>query len=702
MRSHRAISNAHHIFRAPGAPRARRSGAIALAPRLAWHRFLALASLILLALVSLPASGADAPAASSGVPALAPIPAARAAQRLAVITIQGEIHAITARSFERRLKAAVDGGADGIIVELNTPGGEVGAVLDICTMIKQSPIANTIAWVHPTAYSGGAIIALACREIVLSSVATMGDAAPVSGNPIQFAQGLKDTERQKILAPLLAEVVDSARRRGYDEKLVQGFLTLGVELWLVRDKQTGQRYFVDENEYRAIFGTEPTRGRPYVASGSASAAWSADDATSAPSNDDVAQGLVEEPSRDADRPSSSATGDSGDDSQGDAAGPTAFRPASPALEDVPVSDIKIDTASTRPTFSSADRGRFELVEYAVDGNTLLTLKEGDLRRYGFADPLLTINNDQDLLALTGAQHIIRLDQSWSEDLVAFMTMGMTGLIVRGVLIIVFLLAMFIELSMPGVGLPGAIALLALVGLIVPPMLMGASTWWALAMILLGILLVLLELFVLPGFGLPGVLGLVMLFGGLVGTFAGVGQLFPGTGPDSGASLSWAASVVLLAGFVAGVGIYFFVRYTDKFPLAGKLVLADRAVVGDDDTSGGMLAAMSTATDTSRGPVALGAKGRAVSPLRPSGSAEFGDTLVDVVSEFGFIETGAPVRVTSVTEYRVAVERIRDDAAPNSTGPGNLGSSNLGPGAGPGAGLTPDLPSDSAPRGEAKA
>lgn len=686
MRSHRAIAHLQSNFRA------RRVSAAVTTPRLAWHRFLALASLILLALVSLPASGADVPAASSGVSALAPIPAARAAQRLAVITIQGEIHAVTARSFERRLKAAVDGGADGIIVELNTPGGEVGAVLDICTMIKQSPIANTIAWVHPTAYSGGAIIALACREIVLSSVATMGDAAPVSGNPIQFAQGLKDTERQKILAPLLAEVVDSARRRGYDEKLVQGFLTLGVELWLVRDKQTGQRYFVDENEYRAIFGTEPTRGRPYVASGAASARASEDQSAAAPSNDDVAQGLVDEPARDADRPGSSAatTGDDDDAAPSDA-GPTAFRPASPALEDVPVSDIKIDTASTRPTFSSADRGRFELVEYAVDGNTLLTLKEGDLRRYGFADPLVTINNDQDLLALTGAQHIVRLDQSWSEDLVAFMTMGMTGLIVRGVLIIVFLLAMFIELSMPGVGLPGAIALLALVGLIVPPMLMGASTWWALAMILLGILLVLLELFVLPGFGLPGVLGLVMLFGGLVGTFAGVGQLFPGTGPDTGASLSWAASVVLLAGFVAGVGIYFFVRYTDKFPLAGKLVLADRAVVGDDDTSGGMLAAMSTATDTSRGPVALGAKGRAVTPLRPSGSAEFGETLVDVVSEFGFIESGAPVRVTSVTEYRVAVERIRDDAGSNTTGPKPAGP-----------GPTPDPSSDSAPRGEAKA
>jgi membrane-bound serine protease (ClpP class) len=62
---------------------------------------------------------------------------------------------------------------------------------------------------------------------------------------------------------------------------------------------------------------------------------------------------------------------------------------------------------------------------------------------------------------------------------------------------------------------------------------------------------------------------------------------------------------------------------------------------------------------SKGPVARGAVGRATTPLRPSGTAEFDDRLVDVVAEFGFIDAGRRVRVTSVTEYRVAVEEIRE-------------------------------------------
>ncbi|MDX2114911.1 MAG: ATP-dependent Clp protease proteolytic subunit [Planctomycetota bacterium] len=595
-------------------------------------------------------SAASVSAGSSGAGPMA-VPAARHAANLAVITIEGEINAVTAHSVKRRMARAVDGGADGIVFDLNTPGGEVGAVLEICTAIKQSPIANTIAWVNPTAYSGGAIIALACREIVLAPHATMGDAAPVSGNPVQFAQGLQATERQKILAPLLAELVDSARLRGYDEKLVQGFVTLGVELWRVRDRQTGRMYFVDEAEYRAIFDEEPRRGRPYVASGAASAG-------------PVAAGEAAEGEEPDARASSSDSGSRGEE---EGASATAFNSASPAIAEQTERDVDfiLTTPSTRPVFSAAERGRYELVEYATDGQTLLTLKESDLKRYGFADPAHTIATDAELKSFTGATNLSRLDQSWSESLVAFMTMGFSGLVVRGVLIVVFLMAMFIEMSMPGVGLPGMIALGALAGLIVPPLLIGASAWWAMAMILSGVALILMELFILPGLGIPGVLGLLLLFAGLIGTFAGAGQLFPGVGPDgAGGPLAWAVSVVCLSVFVAGVGVYLFTRYTHKFPVAGRLVLADQQVVSDEDAPT-MLGAMNPSTGRER--VAVGALGRTTTVLRPSGTAEFDDELIDVVAEIGFIDRGVPVRVTSVTEYRVAVEPAGSSDAP-ATGP----------------------------------
>ena len=87
----------------------------------------------------------------------------------AVIPIHGEIDDIVRDSVERRLTAARDAGATTIIFEMNTPGGLVTSALDICRLIKNlPPEARTVAWVHSDAYSAGAMISVACREIWMS------------------------------------------------------------------------------------------------------------------------------------------------------------------------------------------------------------------------------------------------------------------------------------------------------------------------------------------------------------------------------------------------------------------------------------------------------------------------------------------------------------------------------------------------------
>jgi len=143
-----------------------------------------------------PTANPAQPPAQATVPI---VPASRQADNIAILTIEGGIDSVTAASIERRLEEAVAGGANAVVIDLNTPGGEVPSVLEICSMVKRSPV-PTYGWVNPAAYSGGAFIALACDEIILAPSGTMGDAAPVSGNPIAFAQGLAPTEVVQALA----------------------------------------------------------------------------------------------------------------------------------------------------------------------------------------------------------------------------------------------------------------------------------------------------------------------------------------------------------------------------------------------------------------------------------------------------------------------------------------------------------------------
>ena len=94
---------------------------------------------------------------------------------------------------------------------------------------------------------------MACREIVVAPGSTFGDAAPInaSGAPIPA------TERAKIESPVLVEVLDSARRNHYDERLVEAFVSVGVELWLLENTLDSTIVCVNKNEFRTLFGKDP-------------------------------------------------------------------------------------------------------------------------------------------------------------------------------------------------------------------------------------------------------------------------------------------------------------------------------------------------------------------------------------------------------------------------------------------------------------
>lgn len=159
-----------------------------------------------------------------------PVPASRQANNIALLEVAGPIDRLTRQSLLRRAEEASASGADLLILELDTPGGDLEATLEICLFLKEKTSLRTGAWVHPEAYSAGAIMALATDDIVMVPGARMGDAAPIQMSPLGLVE-LSTTERAKIEAPVLAEVVDSARRNGYDEKLVQSMVSVRFALF---------------------------------------------------------------------------------------------------------------------------------------------------------------------------------------------------------------------------------------------------------------------------------------------------------------------------------------------------------------------------------------------------------------------------------------------------------------------------------------
>lgn len=185
------------------------------------------------------------------------IPADRKASKVAVLPVTGAIDEVTLWSLERRLKSAREAGFDAVVIELDTPGGEVGAMLDICLRIKSDAPANTVAWIRPKAYSAGTFIALSCREIIVAPGSVFGDAAPIMAMPGVGLVPLPATERAKQESPLLDELEAAATKRGDDPRLLEAFVAVDRELWLVERTADGVRRIADRGELE-LLGLDPS------------------------------------------------------------------------------------------------------------------------------------------------------------------------------------------------------------------------------------------------------------------------------------------------------------------------------------------------------------------------------------------------------------------------------------------------------------
>jgi membrane-bound serine protease (ClpP class) len=612
------------------------------------------------------------------------IPAARQADRIVVITVEGAIDATTAVSVKRRLEAAERAGFDGMVLEVNSPGGDLGACLEISQAIKSSSIRNTVAWVNDEAHSGGAIISLACREIVTSDPSSFGDALIILVDMFGLTgmQTLTPEQRTKALPPLMADVVDSARRSGYDEFLVQAIVTDGIELWQVEDVETGERLAISENEYRMLFDGEPARGRPMLAQvtggvrtyqssdrpadGSVDGSAEQEAGADAGVDDEDPDAPAVDPGG-AQDPQGDPVGDTGGVSQADGEGlsenPGGYIPASETLEDVQrefgnterALEFALEVESERVVITPEDRGRYRLVGYICDGTSAIVMRTQDMRDFGFSTA--TVQNDEELKAFFGAEQLVRTNENVFEKLVRFLT----NPIVKLFLIIVFLLALGIEMLTAGTGIAGGVAVVALIVLLGSNSLIGLSSWWEVLAIVCGLLCLAVELFVMPGFGVFGVIGFLLVFVGLIGTFVSAGGSM--SSPKMQQQLITGSVVVLLAFVSAGVGWWLIIRNAQNLPLFDRLILSSASGVG-----GMPQKSMLHAIVMDDGSVKVGSEGVTTTPLYPIGQADFDGQIEDVHSAFGPIERGVRVRVVSATRMRIEVEEISEDGSDAGAGP----------------------------------
>jgi membrane-bound serine protease (ClpP class) len=171
-------------------------------------------------------------------------------QPAVVIALHGQIDDLSRTHLTRHIEDARRLGAKTIILDINTYGGLVTAGLDISRFLKNQSDLHIIAYVDDKAISAGAMIALACDEIVMAPDATLGDCAPIAVTSEGSLEAMPAAERAKMESPILADFYDSATKHGYDPLLTSAMVDVTRTVhWVEKDDE---RKFVDDAEYAKL------------------------------------------------------------------------------------------------------------------------------------------------------------------------------------------------------------------------------------------------------------------------------------------------------------------------------------------------------------------------------------------------------------------------------------------------------------------
>jgi membrane-bound serine protease (ClpP class) len=273
-----------------------------------------------------------------------------------------------------------------------------------------------------------------------------------------------------------------------------------------------------------------------------------------------------------------------------------------------------------------------------DNNTLITLTAEEAKKYGIADTLLySINDCLSAFGLKDAQ-LIKVNSNWAEDLVGFLNQPL----ISSILIILGLVGIFAEIKSPGFGFPVIIGFISLLLFFGSSYILQLASVINIVLFIIGIILLLLEIFVIPGSAITGVIGVILIIGSIFLSLVGNNLPFWDSSNVSRATIQLSASLVS-----AFILIYFLAKFLPKSTVFSRLVLSNEEKADQGFVSYPSIKEL------------VGMEGIALTTLRPAGSAEFNGQRYDVVADWEYIPKGNKIKIIRVEGIKVVVKELKD-------------------------------------------
>jgi membrane-bound serine protease (ClpP class) len=299
---------------------------------------------------------------------------------------------------------------------------------------------------------------------------------------------------------------------------------------------------------------------------------------------------------------------------------------------------------------------------SADRGPRLKLTAAEALRYGFATAIVADYEDAlaKLELLVGPEDTIdqrrgplKPASREGQAVVDFLN----HIVIRFVLLLGGFLCLMIEFKMPGTFVPLAISvgcflIFFLAGLFPPTGAVQPTTnIYELALFVVGVGLVMTELFLLPGIMFFGFLGTVFVMISIV-----LALLAPEGAVAEQLSAKDAFSLLVIS-LAVSFGLFFLLlRVLPRVGLLNRSGMVTHASIKGIPTADDIFESQEKSS------ALLGRIGTALTPLHPSGRIDLAGEVLDVVSEGEFIERGERVEVIEASGFRAVVRRARPDKA----------------------------------------
>ena len=294
-----------------------------------------------------------------------------------------------------------------------------------------------------------------------------------------------------------------------------------------------------------------------------------------------------------------------------------------------------------PTVAAAMVDEDVEIEGVVESGKLLTLTTSEAVALDYAVEIEDLDALLAALGYSGAD-VVTSKVNWAEQLVRFFS----NPIVAPFLLSLGFLGLLAEIKTPSFGMAGLAGVISLSLYFGSHLIVGLAGLEDMLIFGAGVVLLGVEALVIPGFGLFGVAGIAAVAAGLFMSMLGS---LPTASEYTSAGMILTTTVLLV--LVSAWALIRTLPKTSRLAKSGIFLLqrTDRAIgyesaeVRDD---------------------LMDSVGTAITDLRPSGTALFGDERIDVVSESEWITEGTQVRVISAEGYRHIVRAVSADEAEN--------------------------------------